>query len=60
MDLDKVPRELTVKAGKDVDIEIPYTGMYITGNCGPYGQGFQGGQFYCHKYIWFSKPRPVY
>ena len=27
VDHDKIPRELTVKAGKDVDIDIPYKGM---------------------------------
>ena len=26
IDFDKVPRELTVKAGKDVEIEVPYVG----------------------------------
>ena len=31
VDHDKVPRELTVIAGKDVDIEIPYTGKKHTG-----------------------------
>ncbi|KAK2158172.1 hypothetical protein LSH36_175g03003 [Paralvinella palmiformis] len=26
VDLDKIPRELTLKAGKDLELEIPYTG----------------------------------
>ena len=30
IDLDKVPRELTVKAGKDVEIEVPYVGKRST------------------------------
>lgn len=29
VDMDKVPREITVKAGKDVEFEIPYKGKSI-------------------------------
>lgn len=30
VDIDKIPREITVRAGKTVDLDIPYTGKYLS------------------------------
>lgn len=30
VDFDKIPREITVKAGKNIDIDIPYQGRALT------------------------------
>ena len=29
VNLDAIPREITVKAGRRVDLEIPYTGKFV-------------------------------